>query len=200
MDLARLRPFLPAARYAFVILTGLFLFTASSNYLGNAAVQQLQPAAKPAAKPTSVVVRVPDPPVAVKPPAAQPAQKPALPASPETAVAATPAAPPAQAAKPAASPVAVATATEPAAQQDAVVDVSETLEAAALQPAGDGSATHIVVSAVNFRAAPSNGGARLGVLHAGDRVTVLASEGGWMQVEENGVVLGWVYGSFLSSL
>ena len=51
--------------------------------------------------------------------------------------------------------------------------------------------------ALTVRSGPGNANAPTTWIHYGDEVTVIGSQGGWMQVETHRGT-GWVYGRFLS--
>jgi hypothetical protein len=61
-----------------------------------------------------------------------------------------------------------------------------------------GAQTMRVVSDVTIRTAPDRSGVALGAIGSGEIVTAMAVENGWVQIAQNGSVLGWVYGSYLA--
>jgi hypothetical protein len=79
--------------------------------------------------------------------------------------------------------------------------------AVALDPAAAGSITELappaptgdfrIVSDVTIRAMPENHGKPLGTIGAGEFITAVANENGWVQIARDGNVLGWVYQRFL---
>lgn len=54
-----------------------------------------------------------------------------------------------------------------------------------------------VISDVTIRAQSSKNSAALGAIGAGELVSVVAEQNGWLQISQDGAVLGWVYQRFL---
>jgi hypothetical protein len=56
-----------------------------------------------------------------------------------------------------------------------------------------------IISDVTIRAMPENHGHPLGTIGAGELVTAVGQEDGWVQIAQDGNVLGWVYQRFLTA-
>jgi hypothetical protein len=180
-------------RYGFVVGACVAVFAGSGGYVSNSAMKQITvaDAAEPAPTTPMAPVSVPDTPVLPTREAVA-APKPAIASPYVSAVASTSA--PATASEAVPAPEAVDVAYDETAQTDlpGIANDVEPLPASS-------SEVLFARTGVNIHARPSNGGAKLGILRAGQRVEVVERDGGWVQVADSAGVLGWVYGSFLTT-
>lgn len=100
---------------------------------------------------------------------------------------------------PAATPEQAAEIGAPAVPETSIVSLTAPTESsdtiAVVPPAG--GVPMRIVSDVTIRARPDKTGVALGAIGTGELVTAIANEGGWVQIAQNGSVLGWVFGRYL---
>lgn len=86
---------------------------------------------------------------------------------------------------------------EAAAPEPAPAQVATTEVATAEVPEATGDLRTITGSGVTVRSGPGRSNERLFALSAGEQVTVLANEGGWLQIRDDQNRTGWAYQSFM---
>ncbi|MBB3668200.1 SH3 domain-containing protein, partial [Garicola koreensis] len=88
---------------------------------------------------------------------------------------------------------------EPADESESSSQTSSASDADASQPAADsGTQTHEVTTALNVRSGPATAHGVVGGMPAGERVSVVSTDGDWVQIRRSNGQQGWSHGSYLS--
>lgn len=90
----------------------------------------------------------------------------------------------------------IAELTAPVSNTEVMLDPSTTATITELEPPA-ATGDFRIISDVTIRATPENHGKPLGTIAAGEYITATATENGWVQIAQNGNVLGWIYQRFI---